>query len=175
VPCQWHPLTAMENAAKDGFHYEGRAMVMPVKCTGLVKVSYLLKLFAKGVRGVLVLGCREDDCRYYNGSKRCAEIVEETREILDLAGIPPERLQFHVVGESQGAEFKRVLKGFLKQFGKAVKARGGDAAPKRTGDPRKAKRAGRAGRATRARRVRQGTGPRKAKRGKTRGTTRRHR
>jgi coenzyme F420-reducing hydrogenase delta subunit len=123
VPCKWHPLTAMENAVKDGFTYDAEAVVLPVKCTGLVKVSYLLKLFAKGVRGVLVLGCDEGDCRYYNGSARCAEIVDETREILDLAGVARERLQFHMIAESGGGEVKRVLKGFFRQFGKVSPAR----------------------------------------------------
>jgi coenzyme F420-reducing hydrogenase delta subunit len=132
VPCKWHPLTAIENALKDGFRYDAETVVLPVTCTGLVKVSYLLKLFAKGMRGVLVLGCDEGDCRYYNGSARCARIVEETREILDLAGIAPDRLQFHAIAESGGREAKRVLKGFLKQFGKvAAKASGGNGGGKR--------------------------------------------
>ena len=113
-------MTAMENAVRDGLTYDADAVVLPVKCTGLVKVSYLLKLFAKGMRGVLVLGCDEGDCRYYNGSARCAEIVDETREILDLAGIKPDRLQFHMIAESGGREAKRVLKGFLKQVGMTV-------------------------------------------------------
>ena len=122
MPCKWHPLTAMENAVKDGLTYDANAVVLPVKCTGLIKVSYLLKLFAKSMRGVLVLGCDEGDCRYYNGSARCAEIVDETREILDLAGVKPDRLQFHTIAESGGSEAKRVLKGFLKQFGKVSRA-----------------------------------------------------
>jgi coenzyme F420-reducing hydrogenase delta subunit len=123
VPCKWHPLTAMENAVKDGLTYDADAVVLPVKCTGLIKVSYLLKLFAKGMRGVLVLGCDEGDCRYYNGSARCAEIVDEAREILDLAGVKPDRLQFHMIAESGGSQAKRVLKGFLKQIGKGMAAR----------------------------------------------------
>jgi coenzyme F420-reducing hydrogenase delta subunit len=122
----------MENAVKDGFTYDAEAVVLPVKCTGLVKVSYLLKLFAKGMQGVLVLGCDEGDCRYYNGSARCAEIVDETREILDLAGITRDRLQFHLIAESGGGEVKRVLKTFLKQFGVMTrKAAKGDGRGKR--------------------------------------------
>jgi coenzyme F420-reducing hydrogenase delta subunit len=121
VPCKWHPLTAMENAAKDGLTYDARAVVAPVKCSGLVKVSYLLRLFAKGVEGVLVLGCQEEDCRYYNGSRRCGDIVKETREILELAGIPGERLGFELVSESGGKQVNKMIKAFLKQFRKVVK------------------------------------------------------
>jgi coenzyme F420-reducing hydrogenase delta subunit len=153
----------MENAAKDGFTYGAEAAVVPVKCTGLVKVSSLLKLFAKGMRGVLVLGCDEGDCRYYNGSKRCAEIVEETREILDLAGISRDRLQFHMIAESQGKEFKHVFKSFLRQVGRVVtggaKRRGGKGGRAGKGKPKTERKvAGRKGRvAKKAGAVRKGT------------------
>ena len=117
VACSWHPMTALENATRDGFSLEEGTTVMPVKCTGLVKVSFLLKLFAKGIEGVLVLGCREGDCHYYNGSERCARIVEEAREILALAGIPAGRLAFDLIAESGGKEIERSLTGFGEQFG----------------------------------------------------------
>jgi coenzyme F420-reducing hydrogenase delta subunit len=129
-------MTALENATRDGFSLGEGMTVMPVKCTGLVKVSFLLKLFAKGIEGVLVLGCREGDCHYYNGSERCARIVDETREILSLAGIPAGRLGFDLIAESGGEEIAKSLTGFGKQFGpklqkKAVKKR---AAKKITGN-----------------------------------------
>ncbi len=123
MPCKWHPLTAMENAAKDGFTCDAGPTVIPVKCTGLVKVSFLLKLFAKGFDGVLVLGCEEGDCHYYNGSQRCGEIVKETQEILEIAGVPGKRLGFHMISESGGKEYKRVLGNFLKQFKKTTRRR----------------------------------------------------
>jgi quinone-modifying oxidoreductase subunit QmoB len=116
VPCQWHPQTAMENAARDGYTYDADAVVMPVKCTGLVKVSFLLKLFARKLDGVLVLGCRNEDCRYRNGSERCAEIVGQTREILELSGIDPEKLEFDQVSEAQGGAFRKVLDKFVKRL-----------------------------------------------------------
>jgi coenzyme F420-reducing hydrogenase delta subunit len=113
----------MENATKDGFACDSDITVIPVKCTGLVKVSFLLKLFAKGFGGVLVLGCEEGDCHYYNGSQRCGEIVKETQEILEIAGIPGKRLGFHTISESGGKEYKRVLGKFIKQFKKPTKGR----------------------------------------------------
>ncbi len=180
MPCKWHPLTAMENAVKGGFTYDADAVVMPVKCTGLVKVSYLLKLFAKGMRGVLVLGCDEGDCRYYNGSARCAEIVDETREILDLAGIERDRLQFHVVAESGGSEVKRILKGFFKQFGKGAAAARAVKAAKPKASRSQARRAKQPA-ATKRRKQTAGAGkptvgtkPVKARKGTRRGSSRGH-
>jgi coenzyme F420-reducing hydrogenase delta subunit len=123
VPCTWHPMTAMENAARDGLKHGANATVIPVKCTGLVKVSFLLRLFARGLDGVLVLGCKDGDCHYYNGSKRCGDIVRETREVLELAGIPGKRLRFELISETQGKEYMRVLTDFIKQFKAAGKRR----------------------------------------------------
>jgi F420-non-reducing hydrogenase iron-sulfur subunit len=106
----------MENAARDGFSYSPDIDIVPVKCTGTVTVAFLLKLFAKGIQGVLVLGCAEGDCHYYNGGERCKDIVEETREILEISGIPRDRLIFHQVADSTSGEFEKALKSFLKQF-----------------------------------------------------------
>ncbi len=131
-------MTAMENATRDGFSLDPGMTVMPVKCTGLVKVSFLLKLFAKGIEGVLILGCNEGDCHYYNGSERCGQIVDETRELLALAGIPEKRLGFNLIADSQGKEFKRVVVGFGRQF--AGKPSGAGARAK-TGRKRASKRA----------------------------------
>ena len=121
MPCKWHPLTAMENAAKDGFTCDQDITVIPVKCTGLVKVSFLLKLFAKGFEGVLVLGCEEGDCHYYNGSERCGEIVGETQEIMEIAGLKKKNLGFHKISESQGKQYEKVLRAFLRQFAGSTK------------------------------------------------------
>jgi coenzyme F420-reducing hydrogenase delta subunit len=106
----------MENAARDGVSYQSDVTVVPAKCTGVVTVAFLLKLFAKGLEGVLVLGCADGDCHYYNGGERCKAIVEETREILEISGIPKESLGFHQVANSTSEEFDKALKSYLKQF-----------------------------------------------------------
>src|SRR5512136_2556511 len=111
----------MENAAKDGLSYDPSVAVLPIKCTGAVTTSFLLKLFAKGLDGVLVLGCAEGDCHYYNGGERCKAIVDETREILEISGIPGGVLGFERIANSTSAEFTRALKSYLKQFKAATK------------------------------------------------------
>lgn len=123
IACKWHPLTAMENASRDGYTYRPDVDLVPVKCTGVVTVAFLLKLFAKGMEAVLVLGCAEGDCHYYNGGERCKAIVEETREILEISGIAKERLGFYQVADSTSGEFKKALGGFLRTLG-TVQARG---------------------------------------------------
>jgi F420-non-reducing hydrogenase iron-sulfur subunit len=106
----------MENAARDGVRYAPDLTVVPTKCAGVVTVAFLLNLFAKGLEGVLVLGCADGDCHYYNGGARCKAIVEETREILEISGIPKERLGFDQVADSTSEEFDKTLESYLKRF-----------------------------------------------------------
>jgi len=113
----------MENAARDGLSYSPEIDVLPIKCSGAATVASLLKLFAKGLGGVLVLGCGEGDCHYFNGGERCKAIVEETREILELSGIEGARLGFHQVADTSSKEFVKALSGFLAQL-KRVEGRG---------------------------------------------------
>jgi coenzyme F420-reducing hydrogenase delta subunit len=130
VACKWHPLTAMENAAKDGLSYSPAVDVLPIKCSGAATVASLLKLFAKGLEGVLVLGCADSDCHYFNGAERCDEIIAETREILELSGIAGARLGFYKVADTSSKEFIKALKGFLAQL-KTAKTREGRVASTR--------------------------------------------
>ena len=114
IACTWHPLESIENAARDGFTYGPDILVLPVRCTGAVTVANILRLFAKGLEGVLILGCVEGDCHYFNGSERCGEIVNETREILEWSGIAPERLGFTLISGSEGKNFMDALNAYEK-------------------------------------------------------------
>ncbi len=123
IACSWHPLESIENAAKDGFTYGADILVLPVRCTGAVTVANILRLFAKELEGVLILGCVEGDCHYFNGSERCGEIVGETREILSWSGIAPERLGFTLISGSEGKNFIDALNTYEKDLKKAKPGR----------------------------------------------------
>lgn len=119
IACSWHPLESIENATRDGFTYGPDTLVLPVRCTGAITVANILRLFAKELEGVLILGCNEGDCHYFNGSERCGEIVSETREILEWGGIAPERLGFKLISGSEGRNFVNALEAYLLEVKKA--------------------------------------------------------
>ena len=116
LACKWHPLESMENAVIDGFTYDPGIVVLPVRCTGGITMASILKLFAKELEGVLILGCSEGDCHYFNGSERCREIVGEAREILEWSGIAPERLGFALMSGSEGSNFVDALEAYKKDL-----------------------------------------------------------
>jgi F420-non-reducing hydrogenase iron-sulfur subunit len=119
IACNWHPLESIENAAREGFTYGPDILVLPVRCTGAVTVANILRLFAKELEGVLILGCVEGDCHYFNGSERCGEIVNDTREILEWSGVAPERLGFTLISGSEGKNFMDALGAYEKDLKRA--------------------------------------------------------
>lgn len=124
MACKWHPLESMENAVADGYALESGIVVLPVRCTGGITMASILKLFAKELEGVLILGCSEGDCHYFNGSERCREIVNEAREILGWSGITPGRLGFALMSGSEGKNFVDAIDAFVKDLKRARPRRG---------------------------------------------------
>ena len=62
-----------------------------VPCTGRLQPEHVLKAFESGARLVCAVACREDNCHYIEGSKRCARRVDYLRGILDEVGLGAER------------------------------------------------------------------------------------
>jgi F420-non-reducing hydrogenase iron-sulfur subunit len=70
-----------------------------VPCTGRLQPEHVLKAFESGARLVCAIACREDNCHYIEGSKRCARRVDYVQGILDEVGLGAERLMlFHLPG-----------------------------------------------------------------------------
>ncbi len=70
-----------------------------VACTGRLQPEHVLKAFESGARLVCAVACREDNCHYVEGSKRCARRADYLRGILDEVGLGAERLMlFHLPG-----------------------------------------------------------------------------
>lgn len=116
VACKWYPLIGLEDASKDGFCFPSNTTLIPAKCTGVVKASFLLELFVKGFDGVLVLGCAEDDCRYLSGSKMCKQVAQETKRILAISGIDEARLCFESMSEGSGKELRKHFESFSRRI-----------------------------------------------------------
>jgi F420-non-reducing hydrogenase iron-sulfur subunit len=114
--CSWHPLAAADNAGADGRSYGTGTSLVPVDCAGVVSGAAVVKAFANGVDGVLIAACGRGDCHYSNGNESCERVVEETREILRLAGIEPVRLRLDLSSDVDGGRFVELLEEFSAEI-----------------------------------------------------------
>ncbi len=65
---------------------------IPVPCSGRLQPEHLLKAFEAGADLVLLLTCRDGDCRYLEGRRRIQQRVDYVKGLLDEVGLGGERL-----------------------------------------------------------------------------------
>ena len=61
-------------------------------CIGRINQALILRAFEYGADGVILLECKDEDCRYGPGPEVGHENVERVRKLLHLLGIGQERL-----------------------------------------------------------------------------------
>ncbi len=110
--CNWIPAIGADNAGVVEAAYPANTTIVPVACTGRLTAGILLETF-RSAGAVLVLGCSHEECHFVSGSKRCGDIIEETRELLPMVGIDPDRLGFELLTESDGNLFAETLTRFV--------------------------------------------------------------
>jgi coenzyme F420-reducing hydrogenase delta subunit len=68
------------------------AQQIMVPCAGRIQPEHVLKAFESGSSIVSVVACREDNCHYIEGSRRCVLRIDYIRSILKEIGLGEERL-----------------------------------------------------------------------------------
>lgn len=73
-----------------------------VPCGGRLQPEHVLRAFESGSSVVSVVACREDNCHFMEGSRRCTRRTEYIRSLLDEIGLGGERLLlFHLPGSAE--------------------------------------------------------------------------
>jgi coenzyme F420-reducing hydrogenase delta subunit len=62
-------------------------------CSGKVDLLYLLKAFEKGADGVMLITCRQGDCKFLEGNLRAQKRGESVGAILEETGLGRGRLR----------------------------------------------------------------------------------
>ncbi len=79
---------------------------IPVLCLGRLRESDILYPFEVGAEGILLVSCRDEECRFGRGVRLLAERVERVKTILDDTGIGGSRLSV-VAGDDECDRFIR--------------------------------------------------------------------
>lgn len=87
-----------------------RARVVEIPTAGALRLEWLLKAFENGAAGVAVVACGAGRCRYAAGTPSAEGVVLRARNLLQVAGIPPERLFYCRPGDDDD------VSGLLKDF-----------------------------------------------------------
>jgi coenzyme F420-reducing hydrogenase delta subunit len=114
--CSWHPLAAADNAGVDRRSYGTATSIVPVDCAGVVSAAAIIRAFSADVDGVLIAACGRGDCHYSNGNESCERVVQETRDLMELAGLAPQRLRLDLSSDVDGGRFVALLDEFAVEL-----------------------------------------------------------
>jgi len=90
-------------------------------CSGRVDLEFVLRAFSNGQDGVLIGGCRLNECNYAtHGNYDALANAYICKNILQRVGIDPERLGIEFMSGGEGGRLAEVINGFvarIKQLG----------------------------------------------------------
>lgn len=107
--CHYCAYAAADLAGSMRLQYPGNVRVLRLPCTGKLEVNYILAAFERGVDGVIVAGCLEGGCHFLEGNLRARKRVERARQILQEAGLEPERLEMFNLSSAEGPRFAAIV------------------------------------------------------------------
>jgi F420-non-reducing hydrogenase iron-sulfur subunit len=111
--CNWCAYAGADLAGVNRRQYSPEVRILRVMCSGRVSPGIILKIFASGADGVLVLGCHPGDCHYQVGNQHAEKAMEQVRELLDLVGINGSRLRLEWISAAEGERFGRTIDEFV--------------------------------------------------------------
>lgn len=99
-------------------------------CSGRVDLEFVFRAFANGQDGVLIGGCRLNECNYATqGNYDALGNTYICRNILERIGVNPQRLGLEFMSSGDGKHFATVIDAFtarIKELGPLGEAEGAD-------------------------------------------------
>jgi coenzyme F420-reducing hydrogenase delta subunit len=72
-------------------------------CSGKVDIPYLVKAFETGADGVVLVTCKEGECKHLEGNMRAGKRVEAVESLLEEIGMGKGRMVFIRVRDEEGS------------------------------------------------------------------------
>jgi len=116
--CNWCSYAGADLAGVSRIQYSPNLRIIRVPCSGRINPAFLLRALQNGADGVLVSGCHPGDCHYIRGNLVARRKFALLKELLQYAGIEPERVQFTWVSASEGGRLAAVVEKVVEQVRK---------------------------------------------------------
>ena len=111
--CNWCSYAGADGAGVARLQMPTNFRIIRTMCSARVDPEFILRAFAKGADGVMVLGCHPADCHYIGGNYRARRRVALLRMVLEQYGFDPKRLLLQWVSASEGEKFQTTVVGFV--------------------------------------------------------------
>jgi len=91
--CSWAPYRCYMDLCRSESPFHPLIYPVKVMCSGRVDPAMVLFAFEKGAQGVMVLGCKDNECRYGPGPEQARKIAKPIKGLIQILGLEPERFR----------------------------------------------------------------------------------
>lgn len=126
--CNWCAYAGADKAGVMQQPLPANVQVVRVMCSGRVDPRLVMRAFAAGADGVLVLACHPGDCHYKEGNFKAAGRHAMLWRTLEQLGIARQRCRFDYISATEGEKYRQVIGAMvadLKQLGRQHSFMGG--------------------------------------------------
>jgi len=110
--------------------YSNEIRLIRVMCSGRVDLEFLLRAFSRGQDGVLIGGCRLNECNYVTqGNYDALGNTYICKKLMEHIGLNPERLRIAFMSSGDGILLAEVIDDFtnhIREIGPLGKSEGED-------------------------------------------------
>lgn len=116
--CNWAPYRCFMDLGKSGLSPAHPIYPVRVMCAGRVDPAILLYAFEKGAEGVMVIGCRDKECRYGPGPQQAKRMAARTKGLMHVLGLEDERFSAMDYASHESERLIEDLNSFVKKIAK---------------------------------------------------------
>jgi coenzyme F420-reducing hydrogenase delta subunit len=89
--CNWAPYRCYMDLCHSDASLPHAIYPIKVMCAGRVDPAMVLFAFERGAEGVMVVGCKEKECRYGPGPAQADKMATSIRGLMHVVGLEPNR------------------------------------------------------------------------------------
>lgn len=114
--CAWGGWKAAIAAGKARIRYPSNVRTIRVSCTGSIDPALFMQAFEKGVDGVLIVGCRADECHFATGNKKMEERLGHFKRLMCTLGLNPSRIRAEGIAPIDGSGYADLIARFVEEI-----------------------------------------------------------
>ncbi|MFX0035221.1 MAG: hydrogenase iron-sulfur subunit [Candidatus Hermodarchaeota archaeon] len=117
--CSSCGYAAADDAGLKKISYNPNTFIIRVPCTGRIDTNFIIKSFELGFDGVMVVGCRQDACRYIDGIEKIGNKIRLLKDILTPKY--KDRILLEHMNAVEGVKFAEIANSFFNKLKEEVK------------------------------------------------------
>ena len=112
--CREGAKRALARMTEEGYKLPPQFKTFELPCTGSVNEVLLMENLQNGANGVIVLGCRRENCKHLDGNLKAERKVARVKRLLSEAGVEGKFVEMVFAAPDEGKRLHEILLGFTR-------------------------------------------------------------